>query len=955
MGRGDPPTGGPAAGVGASEGVSPALPSISLGLPSANAGEAGEGEPTVVAFRRLSAENSKGPASDSRSEAASGAKPGRFHDFTTPFGFALLLSLAWVAAVIFTNVFLSSLALQLLSAAGPIAIFCAMQYWRSANETTKARIRALEQERADANKADKLAQLAAKARADLATLDEAVDKTTARSLALSNAVNVEAQKLEGVCRESEGLLAGLIQSAVEAQLRAVSSHKQLQEAAAAEAKRLQALTSEVLASFETSGKHVIGEVTTTLDSARNAVEALFDRRTADGQRAFDGRVKQLTESLSAHESEYQSRLDAANRKAEQRYETAIRAALESFDRSAEAFSTQLTRQNATVGGLIDRRAAEIQGSLGAHATTMETNARTALESFNRAVEAFSTQLGRQNAAALTLVEKRTADIQGSLGAHSTAMDGVASTVRRDIESSQKSILAALSGVAPSLSEAGEKLLDVISGSIAKNKSQTDAAVALVEKRAADIQGSLGAHTAAMDGVASTVRREIENSQQSILAAFAEVAPSLSGTGATVMGAISGSIAENKAQTDVAMRELVTALNDFQKERESQIETAVQEISRQMATSYGQIAVLFDVHGDDFANRLDGRIEELKAELEERKRVIEDFLSTARGSLSEEALRRLEAFDQNMQNQAISLHSAMSVRLAEIDAAVTRIGDHVLYELGAAFSKLKGELPYQAEAFVREISDAGAMVSVKADEMARTLEQSSSVFLEALEGRTQQLDKTIVYEGAALVARVEQTSQRLSEVMSETREALDADFRRNSSDAIASITSQNEQIEALFNKAVQSAIDQMASHIDFLMETLRSSATGLDQLIRVDGGQLAAGLQDYAERTATDLQAAIDRIDGVNQGQADDWTARVNESTNALVREIDAKLDNFDGHVDQKLHEVFEQAARLIVRLQNGLDMKAGILNEMLGRRASELSKIIGTMIDGYVNTEGPSK
>jgi uncharacterized FlaG/YvyC family protein len=375
----------------------------------------------------------------------------------------------------------------------------------------------------------------------------------------------------------------------------------------------------------------------------------------------------------------------------------------------------------------------------------------------------------------------------------------------------------------------------------------------------------------------------------------------------------------------------------------------------MASSYGQIAVLFDVHGDDFANRLDERIEGLKAELEERKRVIEDFLSTARGSLSEEALRRLEAFDQNMQNQAITLHSAMSVRLAEIDAAVTRIGDHVLYELGAAIIKLKGELPYQAEAFVREISDAGAMVSVKADEMARTLEQSSSVFLEALENRTQQLDKTIVYDGAALVARVEHTSQRLSEVMSETREALDADFRRNSSDAIASITSQNEQIEALFNKAVQSAIDQMASHIDFLMETLRSSATRLDQLIRVDGGQLAAGLQDYAERTATDLQAAIDRIDGINQGQADDWTARVNESANALVREIDAKLDNFDGHVDQKLHEVFEQAARLIVRLQNGLDMKAGILNEMLGRRASELSKIIGTMIDGYVNTEGPSK
>lgn len=124
-----------------------------------------------------------------------------------------------------------------------------------------------------------------------------------------------------------------------------------------------------------------------------------------------------------------------------------------------------------------------------------------------------------------------------------------------------------------------------------------------------------------------------------------------------------------------------------------------------------------MHGDDFASRLDRHIEGLRAELEERKRVIEDFLTTARASLSEEALRRLRSFDQNMQNQAITLHSAMSVRLAEIDAMVTRIGEHVLYELGVSIGKLKGELPRQAEAFAREISDAGTMVSNKADEMS----------------------------------------------------------------------------------------------------------------------------------------------------------------------------------------------------------------------------------------------
>ena len=1026
-------------------------------LPSPLAVEDDDAKPAVTAFRRPLAENdnASAPGSGAGTPASSGTS--RFHYFTTPFGFALALSLVWVAAVSFANVYLGSLALQLFSAGGPIAIFCAMQYWRYANESMKNRIRALEQERADADKADRLAQLAAKAKADLATLDAAVEKTIGRSVALSDTVNAEVQRLEGASRESEGLLAGLIQSAVEAQIRAVSSHKQLQEAAAAEAQKLQALTGEVLASFETSGKNVIGEVTASLDSARDKVEALFDRRTADGERAFDARVKELTESLSTRESEYLSQLDALGRKADQRYDGATRAALEFFDRSAEAFSTQLARQNAAVGALIEKRAAEIQGSLGAHATVMEASARTALESvdrsaeafsaqlarqnaavgaliekrsaeiqgslgahaaameasaraaqgsleragetfstqivhqsaavgelvdkraaeiqgslsaytkameasaraaldsFDRAVEAFSSQLGHQNQSAVALVEKRAADIQGSLTVHTTAMDGIASTVRRDIEGTQKSILDAFSEVAPSLSGAGAKLLDGISGSIAKSKAQTDTAVALVEKRAADIQGSLGAHSAAMEGVAATLRRDIESSQKSILGAFSDVAPSLSAVGAKLLDSISGSVAKNKAQSDEAISGLMTAIDDFQKERESQIQGAVQEIASQMASSYGQIAVLFDMHGDEFANRLDERIEALRAELDERRRLIEEFLTTSRASLSEEALKRLEAFDQNMQNQAITLHSAMSVRLAEIDAMVTRIGDHVLYELGVSIGRLKGELPQQAEAFAREVSDAGSLVSSKADEMARTLEQSSSVFLEVLESRTHQLDKAIIDDGSTLVARIQETTHRLSEVMSETREALDADFRRNSSDAIASITSQNEQIEAMFNKAVQSAIDQTASHIDFLMETIKNSASRLDQLIRVDGGELAAGLQDYAERTATDLQTAIDRIDALNQGQAEDWNARVNESANALVREIEAKLDNFDGHVDQKLHEVFESAARLIVRLQNGIDMKAGILNEMLGRRASELSKIIGTMIDGYANPDGPTK
>ena len=517
-GRGDPPTGGPAAGLGSKDAATTALPSIPLSQLSPSAVEADDGEATVVAFRRLSAENAKGSAPDSRNDTASLAKAGRFHYFTTPFGFALLLSLAWVAAVFFANVFLSSLALQLLSAGGPIAIFCAMQYWRTANELMKNRLRALEQERADADKADRLAQSAAKARADLAALDEAVEKTIGRSVALSSTVNAEAQRLEGVCRESEGLLAGLIQSAVEAELRAVSSHKHLQEAAAAEAKKLQALTGEVLASFETSGKRVIGEVSATLDSARDKVEALFDRKTADGQRAFDARVKQLTESLSARESDYQSRLDALNRKADQRYDAAIRTALESFDRSAEAFSTQLARQNAAVGALIEKRAAEIHGSLGAHATAMETNARTALESFDRAGEAFSTQLARQNAAVGALIEKRAAEIQGSLGAHATAMEA--------------SARAAL--------ESFDRAVEAFSTQLGR---QNATALALVEKRTADIQGSLGAHTTAMDGVASTVRRDIENSQKSILAALSDVAPSLSEAGARLLDAISGSIAK----------------------------------------------------------------------------------------------------------------------------------------------------------------------------------------------------------------------------------------------------------------------------------------------------------------------------------------------------------------------------------------------------------------------------
>ena len=67
-GRGDPPTGGPAAGLGSKEAASTALPSIPLSLPSPSAVEADDGEPTVVAFRRLSAENGRASAPDSRNE-----------------------------------------------------------------------------------------------------------------------------------------------------------------------------------------------------------------------------------------------------------------------------------------------------------------------------------------------------------------------------------------------------------------------------------------------------------------------------------------------------------------------------------------------------------------------------------------------------------------------------------------------------------------------------------------------------------------------------------------------------------------------------------------------------------------------------------------------------------------------------------------------------------------------
>ena len=91
-------------------------------------------------------------------------------------------------------------------------------------------------------------------------------------------------------------------------------------------------------------------------------------------------------------------------------ETNARTALESLNRAGEAFSTQLARQNAAIGAQIEKRAAEIQGSLGAHAMAMETNARTALESFDRAGEAFSTQLGSQNAAIGAQIEKRAAEI-----------------------------------------------------------------------------------------------------------------------------------------------------------------------------------------------------------------------------------------------------------------------------------------------------------------------------------------------------------------------------------------------------------------------------------------------------------------------------------------------------------------------------------------------------------------
>lgn len=790
---------------------------------------AGDDRFAAVASSPLSfAQNDNGPAPEARSETSPTGRTGRIGRLSAPFAFALLLSCVWVAVVGFGNVFFSSVVQQILSAGGPVAIFSAMQFYRSSNETMKARVRALNQERADAETCDRLARLAAKARSDLTTVEGAADRAIDRSFALSKAVAAEVEKLEGACRESEGLLAGLIQSAVEAELRAVSSHKQLQDAAALEAGKLQSLVGDVLTAFQASGRDAIAELKATLDSARGEVESLFVRQSADVNRSLDTRIKQLTETLATREDEYRSRLETLSVKVAENYKTATQIALDAIVQASEGFSEQAARGDKALAAVVERSAENLRSALRAHATTME-------------------------------------------------------------------------------------------------------------------------------GAVSTVGGEIERSRKSVLDAFAKIEPSLSKAGAELLAGLSNAAAANKTQIEESVAAFLTSLEDSHIGHQDRLESAMGELIGRVASSSGRLGVLFDVQSADFLSKLDGRVEALKEELEERKRVIQEFLSTTRATLSDDVLAPLQALEQGVQNQAATLNSTLSVRLAEIDAMLSGLGDQLLFELGAAISKLKGELPAQTEAFVREIANAGSLVGGKAGEMAQALELSSSVFLEVLERKATQLDQAIVEGGAALVAKFEQSAVRLSEVISETTRTLDTDFKRNSADAIAALAVQADHVEAGFNKSAQSAIDQMGSQIDFLMEALANSISRLDQLIRNDGGQLTAGLDERADRASVEFQAAIDRINALFEGRADDWAARVSESSNVLARDVDAALDSFDGRVEHKLREIFESIARLTVRLQNGLDLKAGILNEMLGRRATELSKIIGTMIDGYANPDGLAK
>jgi hypothetical protein len=817
-----------APGPGFAQSPAPAGLAVRLKVPPPDCVANHDSAAAAASPRLPCAENDNATASESRTERPSSDETGRRAALQTPFAFALLLSVVWVAVVYFGNLYFSSAVQQILSAGGPVAIFSAMQFYASSNEALKARVRALNQERADAKKFDRMAQMAAKARTDIATLERAVDKAIDRSFALSKAVDAEVARLEGVCRESEGLLAGLIRTAVEAELRAVASHKQLQDAAIEEARKLQSLVGDVSTAFQTSGRVVIEEVKSTLDSARGAVEALFERKTGDLDRSFGARVKQLGETLSTREEAYHSRLESFGLKLVEIHRTSTQTALDAIGRAGEAFSGQLVRDGQALAATIDQRAEDIRGALRVQATAMEE-------------------------------------------------------------------------------------------------------------------------------MASTVKSEVERLQKTVVTAFAEIEPSLSETAGKLLTGVAQMVAANTSQIDESVAAFLAGVETLHNQRQDRLESAMADLAGKVASSSGQIGVSFDVQSADFLNKLDGRVEALRDELDERKRVIQEFLTTTRASLSEDVLTRLRAFEQGIQNQASTLNSALSVRLADIDVMLSRLSDQLLFELGAAINKLKGELPAQTEAFAREIASAGALVDSKAGEMAQTLELASSVFLDVLEKKAGQLDKAIVEGGSALVAKFEESAARLSEALAETTHAVDTDFKRNSADVIAALTTQADDVELGFNKTVQSAIDHLGSQIDFLMEALTNSVSRMDQLIRIDGGQLTEGLDERAKRAGAEFQATVDQLNALFEGRAEGWATRVSESSSGLVRDVEATLDSFDGRVEQKSHEVFESIARLTVRLQNGLDLKAGILNEMLGRRAAELSKIIGTMIDGYANPDGLGK
>lgn len=499
-------------------------------------------------------------------------------------------------------------------------------------------------------------------------------------------------------------------------------------------------------------------------------------------------------------------------------------------------------------------------------------------------------------------------------------------------------------ITASLSEAGDNLVSLLTGSGAQTRRTLD-------ETAENLREGITQQSNEMARQVNLAGQALATLMETRTAGIREQGESLVGDLQSALETQSGAFAE---KTEALLDAMQARTEEFAARLESSGETVQTGIDKRLDAVDG----LLETKGQAFVEALGMRTEALDRVLGDRTAAMGETISSSLsgfgkeltghvdrvvGELGERA-ESLSATTQSVEKaideRATSLEEALMERTSGLvgafsdgDAAIRKTVEEGIAGAGRATAEITSAIDERNTALTGKIDEArSALASTldeRADRLGEDMQQRSAVLLGAIDKRAEAI-------GTGIESRVEQLTASLDQ----RTEALDAGLGQRVEQLTTNLDQRTEALDA----GLEQRVEQLTTSLDQRTEALDA---GLGARVE----QLTASLDQRTEALDTNLQTRVEELGASLDRRAEAIDAKVAEHRNLLNADLEVHISAVGGTIDEKsarLADILGQRAEAIkatlgdglVETQRSLEEQTRQFNTMLIERARELQEIL---------------